>query len=259
MSSDDVRANYNAAGIDIIEMMYEDDYLSIGGNESTRVLAKAAGINQQSRVLDIGCGLGGPALLLAEQFGCHVTGLDLIDINITGAQQRAAQRGLESKTRFAVGDATKLPYADDSFNVVWGLDAWCHVDDKVALISECARVLEPFGTLAFTDWLITADMQTSQQAEVLEAAASPKMTNAQTYLDLLREFGLSLVEHTDISPTFITQYQQVIDGLPTIESTINERYSPKVFAIIKQKNMAILNGFVSGGIGGARFIATNSR
>lgn len=256
MSTDDVKANYTAAGIDIIELMYEDDYLSIGGNESTRSLAQAAGIREDCRVLDVGCGLGGPAMFLAEHYGCHVTGLDLVDINITAAQTRAARRGLQASTDFIVGDAVKLPFEDESFNVVWGLDAWCHVDDKAALITQCARVLEKGGTLAFTDWLVIGEMNAQQKAAVLEASASPEMTTPQTYRDLLAESNLKVVEQVDLSSTFITQYQQVMAGLPSIQATISERFSPKVYEIIRRKNQDILDGFVSGGIGGARFIAT---
>jgi len=230
MSTDDVKANYTAAGIDIIELMYEDDYLSIGGNESTRSLAQAAGIREDCRVLDVGCGLGGPAMFLAEHYGCHVTGLDLVDINITAAQTRAARRGLQASTDFIVGDAVKLPFED--------------------LITQCARVLEKGGTLAFTDWLVIGEMNAQQKAAVLEASASPEMTTPQTYRDLLAESNLKVVE------PFITQYQQVMAGLPSIQATISERFSPKVYEIIRRKNQDILDGFVSGGIGGARFIAT---
>ncbi|MGB7305715.1 MAG: methyltransferase domain-containing protein [Burkholderiaceae bacterium] len=254
MSKEQVRANYNAAGIDIIEMMYTNDYLSIGGDASTRALAEAAGINSQSRVLDIGCGLGGPALFLAQNYQCHVTGLDLVDVNIDGAIKRASQRGLQDRTDWYVGDATALPFAEKSFNTVWGLDAWCHVDDKTRLIAECVRVTEPGGLIAFTDWLLKADMSPAQRTAVLEASASPGMAPAATYLQLFSDFGLELIEFTDVSSTFVDQYQQVINRLPKIKELISSRFSPKVYSIIVDKNTAILDGFVSGGIGGGRFV-----
>ena len=139
MSNEDVLTNYNAIGIDVIERMYSDGYLSIGGDESTREQARLGGIAAGHQVLDVGSGLGGPACLLAGEFGCNVTGLDLVELNVAAARKAANASGVSDATRFVQGDATAMDFADAEFDVVCGQDAWCHVDDKAAFIAECAR------------------------------------------------------------------------------------------------------------------------
>ena len=94
-SSKKSKKNYNKLGIEIIETIYTDDYLSIGGTASTEDLALLAGVTQQSRVLEIGSGVGGPALHLAATYGCSVVGLDLVETNVAEANERAKARQLD--------------------------------------------------------------------------------------------------------------------------------------------------------------------
>ena len=152
---DDIRTNYNEVGALIIQRLFGEGYLSPCGEAATDRLASLAGPSQSSRILDVGSGLGGAAMRLAQRFGCSVTGLDLVESNVHTASKSAHTRGLAHLLQFQPGDATAMPFADDSFSMVWSQDAWCHVPDRDAVIGECARVLEPGGTIVFADWLLT--------------------------------------------------------------------------------------------------------
>ncbi|MEC7303563.1 MAG: methyltransferase domain-containing protein, partial [Pseudomonadota bacterium] len=105
MLVEEIKKNYNKLGIEIIETIYTDDYLSIGGTASTEDLALLAGVTQQSRVLEIGSGVGGPALHLAATYGCSVVGLDLVETNVAEANERAKARQLDHLVSFQKGDA----------------------------------------------------------------------------------------------------------------------------------------------------------
>ena len=85
MSDQAVRDNYKALGLQIIEQMYTPDYLSIGGTASTDDLVALAGIDAQSTVLDVGCGLGGPAMHIAATTGCSMVGMDLLQLSVSQA------------------------------------------------------------------------------------------------------------------------------------------------------------------------------
>ena len=143
MLIEEIKKNYNKLGIEIIETIYTDDYLSIGGTASTEDLAVLAGVTQQSRVLEIGSGVGGPALHLAATYGCSVVGLDLVETNVAEAKERATARQLDHLVSFQHGDALDLPFAGGAFDVIWGQDAWCHVPDTAKLIEEIGTVLSP--------------------------------------------------------------------------------------------------------------------
>ena len=257
MDLEAVQKTYSQVGSTLLEKLYSEDYLSIGGTSSTEILADYAGITKTSRVLDIGSGLGGPALHLAGSRGCRITGLDLISTNVDQAKCRAEKRGLQNLADFQVGNATELPFNNNSLDVVWGQDAWCHVPDKAKLISECTRVLIPGGTLAFSDWLKTAEMTPEQSKKIHEATASTNMATKAVYCELLYENGLSVEKHEDISDIFIEQYKKIIARLEDIEKEISEQFSLKVYQILQKKNVTILHGFEEGLIGGSRIIATH--
>ena len=256
MDADIIKKNYSRLGASLIERLYSSDYLSIGGSDSTDLLADLAGITAASRVLDIGSGLGGPALRLAETRSCRMTGLDLVETNVEEANRRAKKRGLDHLVRFECGDATAMPFAPGSFDVVWGQDAWCHIPDKPALIAACTRVLAAGGTIAFTDWVETGAMDDAKRVELHEATASADMATLSSYCSLLEENGFSVVERSDISATFIQQYRAVIERLEGFETEITDQFGAKVYGIMMDKNGAILRGFEDGFMGGARIVAT---
>lgn len=249
-----LRVNYNTTGVAVMQSMYSSDYLSIGGTSSTDALAAAAGATAYHRVLDIGCGVGGPALRLAEAFGCRVTGVDLLESSIEIANASARQRGLASLARFTPADATQLPYASQSFDMVWGQDAWCHVPDKTSLIAECFRVLAPKGTIAFTDWLAGEEASSPAGEKALDAAVSRHACTAAEYERLLGEAGFIDIEVVDVSDQFTRQYRQVCAGLETRQAELTEQFGERVFGIVAGTNGTILEGFESGAIAGGQFI-----
>ena len=97
--------------------------------------------------------MGGPARYLAHHCGCRVTGLDLTASRHESAVRLTQLVGLEHLVDFRLGNALEMPFADGSFDVVIGQEAFCHVPDKPRLIAECARVAKPGGVIAFTDIL----------------------------------------------------------------------------------------------------------
>lgn len=120
----------------------------------SRVLAERARIMPGMRVLDAGCGVGGPALWLAATYGVDVVGVTLSEVQLGRARKYAAKRGLEHLVRFEIADFTKLPYEDESFDIVWAQESVCHVPaaGKQAFLAEARRVLKPGGSMLMEDW-----------------------------------------------------------------------------------------------------------
>ena len=115
-------------------------------------LVRWSGLDQLpsgSRVLDVGCGIGGSARILARDYG-----LDVLGISISPGQIRRAQAltpdGLSCS--FAVMDALALELPDQSFDAVWSVEAGPHMPDKQRYADELLRVLKPGGRLAVADW-----------------------------------------------------------------------------------------------------------
>ncbi len=145
------------AGKDLNHLTPEDlapiDQFHIRGRMATLELARAAGLDANKRVLDVGSGVGGTSRCLAKEFGCRVTGIDLTDEYCRAAAMLSARVGLTDLVDYRQGDATRLPFEDAVFDVVWTEHVAMNIPDKRRLYREMHRVLKPGGTLAIYDIL----------------------------------------------------------------------------------------------------------
>ena len=153
--SDVILAALKAAGKDIEHLTPDDlapvDEFHSGGRNTTVRLAQLAQINGSERVLDVGCGIGGPSRFLASKFGCQVTGLDFTAEFVALAAMLAQRTRLADKVTYRQGDALDLPFADASFDIVWSQNAAMNIADRDRLYGEMRRVLVPGGRLALQE------------------------------------------------------------------------------------------------------------
>jgi SAM-dependent methyltransferase len=120
-------------------------------------LAERAGFMAGMNILDIGCGVGGPALTIAAHTQAEVTGLDISRTRIELASRNAENAGVRNAT-FVVGDALSLPFEDAAFDAVYSFEAICHTPDKARAYAEIARVLRPSGVFTGYDWFKRDDL-----------------------------------------------------------------------------------------------------
>ncbi len=123
------------------------------GRAATEDLAAALAPKASDRVLDVGSGLGGGACYFAGRFGCHVSGIDLSADFCAAARLLAEQQGFGDKVDFRPGDATALPFAAASFDIVYSQHVAMNIADKAKLYGEIARVLKPGGRFGLYDLL----------------------------------------------------------------------------------------------------------
>jgi SAM-dependent methyltransferase len=141
-----------AAGFDPAQLTRDDaalfDEFHGGGRESTRALARAIELAPGTRVLDIGCGIGGPARTLTAECGAVVTGVDLTHEFIAAAVMLSERVGMGGQIEFLQGSALDLPVPDASFDLVWSQNMLMNLPDKPQFAREVARVLKPGGRCA---------------------------------------------------------------------------------------------------------------
>lgn len=152
-----ILAALEKAGKALNQLTLEDlapvDEFHIRGRAATLELARAAGLDANKRVLDVGSGIGGTSRCLAMEFGCRVTGIDLTEEYCRAAEMLSSKVGLADLVDFRQGDATDLPFDDGVFDVVWTEHVAMNIPNKTRLYEEMHRVLKPGGTLAIYDVL----------------------------------------------------------------------------------------------------------
>jgi tocopherol O-methyltransferase len=111
-----------------------------------------ANVQPAQNILDVGCGIGGSSLYLAQKFQAAATGITLSPVQAKRATERAATAGLSNVTSFQVADAQAMPFDDNCFDFVWSLESGEHMPDKAKFLQECYRVLKPGGVFLMATW-----------------------------------------------------------------------------------------------------------
>jgi SAM-dependent methyltransferase len=155
-------------------------------------------VESTDHVLDVGCGSGGPALFVAHESGCKVTGVDINENGIANARQAADESGLQSRARFEKVDADgALPFGDETFSAVICNDAINHLRDRPRILADWTRVLRRGGRLLFTDPITVTGIIDNNEIAIRSSIGYFLFTPEGMNEQLLDRAGLALVHRED--------------------------------------------------------------
>jgi sterol 24-C-methyltransferase len=120
------------------------------------LLSDKLGLRPGMRVIDLGCGVGGPMRHIARTSGAHVTGVNINGYQIDKARRYTRREDLEHRCELIEADFLHVPRPDASFDAAYAIEATCHAPDKVSVFSEVARLLRPGAPFAVCEWCTTA-------------------------------------------------------------------------------------------------------
>jgi arsenite methyltransferase len=145
----------------------------MGGRRATRELAELCHIQQDSYVLEVGCGIGTTSCYLASEYGCQVLAVDLSDRMVARAIERAKKRGVHTSVEFKVADASQLPFEEARFDVVIDESVMAFVTDKQKAISEYIRVSKLGGYIGLNEvaWVKTPPPDLVRYIKLIMAGA----------------------------------------------------------------------------------------
>ncbi len=188
------------AGADVDALRVEDlaglDQLHAGFLPATEHLLDALDLSRATRLLDVGCGVGGPARLAAHRHGCRVTGIDLSPDFIDLARSLTARVGLTEQVTFDVGSATELPYDDGSFGRAMLIHVGMNIPDKASVFAEVRRVLEPGGLFAVYEQMRIGDGDVTFPMPWADDEASSFVERRERYAEMLGAAGFE-VDHDE--------------------------------------------------------------
>ena len=162
-------------------------------------------VDAGSRLLDVGCGSGGPALWLAESTGASILGVDLLEEGIATATQLAQERSLAERARFLRVDAgAGLPFEEASFDAVLSIDAMNHLPNRLDILREWHRVTSPGGRILFTDPTIVTGLVTDAEIAARSSIGVYVFSAASANEQLLAEAGFGLLRCDDLTENMAT-------------------------------------------------------
>jgi SAM-dependent methyltransferase len=228
----------------------QDHYGGLAANEE---LARAAAIRADDLVLDLCCGLGGPARYQALSRRCRVIGLDYNEARVKGAADLTRRVNLARRARFLRGDAQTLPFPADTFDAVLSQEALLHIPDKAKALAECFRVLKPGGRIAFTDWIAGGALTEDDRAMMWNGIAAQSVQTINQYLVLLKAAGLAEVRVVNLSALWVPILRERL----AMYRRLREETCIRTGVDSQAEYVALYEGFVAlvekGAHGGARF------
>jgi SAM-dependent methyltransferase len=166
------------------------------------VIAASADLASARDVLDVGCGIGGPACHLATRTSARARGLTPNSVQLDLARALAREANLADRVTFDRGSASELPYADESFDVVLFFESPCHFPDRDLFFREVNRVLRPGGRLAGEDWLAADGLSDTDSDRyirpICDTWAIPALGTVTGYASGMAASGLAVREAVDL-------------------------------------------------------------
>lgn len=183
------------------------------------------GVTAGDSVLDVGCGVGGPAVRVARAVGTTVTGITVSSQQVEYANAHAAAEGVGHQVSFRLADAAELPFPDATFDAVFALESILHMD-RPTVLSQIARVLRPGGRLVITDEFLPAAAARGSADPVLSRYLSNNrivsLADFAAYPGLIADAGLLLDDLKDITDrtvrrTFLSIRERARTNLANLE------------------------------------------
>ena len=204
-------------GKDLNQLLPKDlapvDEFHVWGREATVELANLVAPWPGSRVLDVGCGLGGSVRYLADEHQCQAVGIDLTRQYVQVARALTDRVGLSAKAQFFQGTALEIPFAGGSFDVVWTEHAQMNIADKKRLFSEIARVLKTGVLFVFHDILQDEGGEPHYPLPWADDRSISFLATAPSLRKFLREAGLSILSWADKSQQSLEWFAAVGEKL----------------------------------------------
>jgi sarcosine/dimethylglycine N-methyltransferase len=176
-------------------------------------MANHVDLSGSDTVIDLGAGYGGSARYLAAHHGCHVTCLNVSEVQNDRNRTRNTEQNLSGRIDVVYGDFENLPFEDGTFSVVWSQDALLHSGDRTAVVAEAARVCAHGGTIVFTDPMQADDADEDTLQPVLDRINLSSLGSPGFYRQAAAENGLQVRSFIDLTPHLVRHYTRVLEEL----------------------------------------------
>lgn len=202
------RAGHDPQKVKALDLAPLDEF-HVGGLESTQELVKFMKLRPGMRLLDVGCGIGGPARYFASEQGCNVTGVDLTEEFVRTAESLTRMTGLEKSVMFRRASALELPFEKSSYDGAYMIHVGMNLADKAGVFREVARVLKPGARFTIFDFMAAKREKFSFPVPWALTEETSFVSDRNAYHEALRAAGFE-VEHERDRRQFAIEFTQKV-------------------------------------------------
>ncbi|PUB13098.1 class I SAM-dependent methyltransferase [Yoonia sediminilitoris] len=204
------RSGIDASSV-TIEQLAPVDHFHARGFPATVELADALPVKDGDRLVDIGCGLGGPARYLAKRFNCHVDGIDITAPFVDAAKKLSVLVGMEDAVECQHGDGQKLPYDDEVFDGGYTQHVTMNVPDRDVFFDEAFRVLKPRAFFALTEHGLGEVGGPHHPVPWSEDGSGAYLMRPADTVTALKNAGFTDIKVTDTGEKYLQGYNRAIE------------------------------------------------
>ncbi|KAJ6644490.1 Phosphoethanolamine N-methyltransferase 3 [Pseudolycoriella hygida] len=196
---------YTAEGIRRYEYIFGKTFVSTGGKQTTEEFVELLDLKTGSKVLDIGCGIGGSSFHMARLFKANVHGVDLSAnmVSIANEYRLEMEDSVRENVTFEVSDITQKTFQPETFDVIYSRDSILHIQNKDELFTNCFKWLKPGGTLMISDYCRGDKDEHSHDFIQYVNDRGYFLLSVNEYGNLLQKVGFANVEADDKTGQFI--------------------------------------------------------
>lgn len=168
-------------------------------------LAGRLGVKQGDKVLDVGCGVGGPMRNIARFTRANITGVTLNEYQVMRGNKLNAEAGLTNVARSVQADFMSLPFEANSFDGVYAIEATCHAPRREGVYGEIFKVLKPGAIFATYEWCLTPlydkenEFHRTIKKKIEEGDGLPDMATQGEVVKALESCGFEVLEARDMA------------------------------------------------------------
>jgi len=186
-------------------------------------------VTQPAQILDVGCGIGGSTLYLAQKYNAIAQGITLSPVQAKRATARAQAAGLGEQVSFQVADALAMPFANNQFDLLWSLESGEHMPNKPGFLAECYRVLKPGGIFLMATWChrptdsLAGELTLNEQnhlQEIYRVYCLPYVLSLPVYRAIATEVGFQTIRSADWSLAVSPFWDRVIESALTPQAIL---------------------------------------
>lgn len=231
------------------------DQLHYHGRSAVIEAISQLGLGPDSRVIDVGAGLGGPARVIAEEGGCRVLAVELQD-DLNGLATSLTQRcGLDGRIEHRRADflSASLPFSEFDALVSWL--TFLHIPERETLLTRCYQRLKPAGRILVEDFFARRELSDEEREQLAHEVYCQRLDSLDAYRALIKQAGFEAIDCQTMTESWASFVKSRLVAFRDDRERFERIHGEDAFLALETFYSVMDRLFSSGALGGLRWTA----